>query len=404
MNTKRTLFVVMLVLIGALTAHGQVSIDSTTSFTDAIKGFEKLSGKIIVDPYRYTSPVGVTIINKSWREALEMILRVKGLSYDDQPSYILLTQSSLSGPVVPTGDKVAGAAPVMKKYPGIDSRQILISRITVTLNIGKSQEYGLGWMFSFLSPSALRPAGVQDTLNVTGQVGQLASPVGGINLTASRPFPGGSINGLLNFIAKNNIGDVISSQKMLIPEGDSAVVQIGTDVSIPKKDIGIGGQTTISVDLVPTGSILKATPHIFKVDGIEYVYVEFKSDQSSLASTDPDHPAISRNTSTQSILAVNGEEMMVSGNSEFTESNTRTGVPVLKDLPWWFLGLRYIFGSDQTVMTKTQIVQLFKVEVLPSVRERAKLIRQESDLDKTRKEMDNEIEKMKTKKEDKEKE
>jgi hypothetical protein len=39
-------------------------------------------------------------------------------------------------------------------------------------------------------------------------------------------------------------------------------------------------------------------------------------------------------------------------------------------LPWWFFGLRYIFGSDNVQVEKRELVILIKAEILPTLKER----------------------------------
>jgi type II secretory pathway component GspD/PulD (secretin) len=43
----------------------------------------------------------------------------------------------------------------------------------------------------------------------------------------------------------------------------------------------------------------------------------------------------------------------------------------LKDLPGWFFGLRYLFGSDQTIVNKKELVILLKAEIVPTLKERS---------------------------------
>jgi type IV pilus assembly protein PilQ len=67
---------------------------------------------------------------------------------------------------------------------------------------------------------------------------------------------------------------------------------------------------------------------------------------------------------------LNGEETVIGGLFVNDEKKVRTGIPILKDLPWWFFGLRYLFGSDQTSVEKRELVILIKVELIPTLKER----------------------------------
>jgi type IV pilus assembly protein PilQ len=68
-------------------------------------------------------------------------------------------------------------------------------------------------------------------------------------------------------------------------------------------------------------------------------------------------------------------------------------VPFLKDLPWWVFGLRYIFGYDQVTTTTQEVIMLIKVNILPTLKERIEVKKDEAALktewEKNNKEMQN---------------
>ncbi len=45
-------------------------------------------------------------------------------------------------------------------------------------------------------------------------------------------------------------------------------------------------------------------------------------------------------------------------------------MPFLKDLPWWFFGLRYIFGYEDNIVNKKELVILIKADLVPSIQQR----------------------------------
>ena len=67
---------------------------------------------------------------------------------------------------------------------------------------------------------------------------------------------------------------------------------------------------------------------------------------------------------------LNGEETVIGGLFSNEATTVRTGIPILKDLPWWFFGLRYLFGSDNVTLTKKELVILIKAELVPTLKER----------------------------------
>ena len=45
-------------------------------------------------------------------------------------------------------------------------------------------------------------------------------------------------------------------------------------------------------------------------------------------------------------------------------------IPILKDLPWWVFGLRYLFGFNSTANSRRELVVLIKAELVPTIEER----------------------------------
>ena len=75
------------------------------------------------------------------------------------------------------------------------------------------------------------------------------------------------------------------------------------------------------------------------------------------------HPAtattvINKTTATGSLTLLNGEEGYIGGMYSNEEDIIREGVPLLKDLPWWVFGLRYIFGYDSKQVIKRELMIL----------------------------------------------
>src|SRR5690606_7585063 len=79
---------------------------------------------------------------------------------------------------------------------------------------------------------------------------------------------------------------------------------------------------------------------------------------------------INKTEATTQVLMLNGEETVIGGLFVNDETVIRNGIPILKDLPWWVFGLRYIFGSDETVTSKKELVILLKAELMPTLKER----------------------------------
>lgn len=92
------------------------------------------------------------------------------------------------------------------------------------------------------------------------------------------------------------------------------------------------------------------------------------AERSSLI--DPVRNLINKTVARTSILLRDGEETAIGGLYGREVITTRSGVPVLKDLPAWMLGLRYLFGHDSRLVTNTELIVMLRVDIVPSLRQR----------------------------------
>jgi type IV pilus assembly protein PilQ len=95
---------------------------------------------------------------------------------------------------------------------------------------------------------------------------------------------------------------------------------------------------------------------------------------------------INKTKANTNLLLLDGEETIIGGLYNNETSTVRTGVPFLKDLPWYVLGLRYIFGYERQEVKKKELIILLKAELLPTLQERITQKREERFLDRWRSE------------------
>jgi type IV pilus assembly protein PilQ len=177
---------------------------------------------------------------------------------------------------------------------------------------------------------------------------------------------GVTIDAALKMFEAEQLGEVISNSKIPVRSGLSSTLQVGDDFSVLEKDFS--GNTVQK--FYPTGTILNIRPRIFKVGDMEFIDVQYKVEKSTFeAST---ITTIIHKTSTSgSLTLLNGEESYIGGMYSNSDVIIRQGVPLLKDLPWWVFGLRYIFGYDSKNSTKRELIVILKAEILPSLEDRA---------------------------------
>jgi type IV pilus assembly protein PilQ len=77
---------------------------------------------------------------------------------------------------------------------------------------------------------------------------------------------------------------------------------------------------------------------------------------------------------------ISGEEKVIGGLFVNEEINVRQGIPFLKDLPWWFFGIRYLTGYERKQISKKEVIILLQAELVPTLKERVAQ-RKENEID-----------------------
>jgi general secretion pathway protein D len=372
-----------------------VSFKSDVPYSKAIQSLgelsKKLDGRLVIDrsPLQgKDKTIGINIESMYWKDALELILRSNQLWYVDYPEYMEITsfeeigkkqgeqsgssrditQSPSMNPVPSRGASIVDSSEYFSKV-----RDISISCVFFDLNRTKLLEDGMDF-------SIFRGSNLNLGVNLYGATNPLIKNTSGSAATTSRLSneyasatiqPTGSNLGVdiyaaLKMFEADQLGEVISNSKIPVRSGLSSTLQVGDDFSVLEKDFS--GNTVQR--FYPTGTILNIRPRIFKVGEIEFIDIQYKVEKSTFEAT-VITTVIHKTSTSGSLTLLNGEESYIGGMYSNSEVITRQGVPLLKDLPWWFFGLRYIFGYDSKNIVKRELIVLLKAEILPSLEDRA---------------------------------
>ena len=342
-------------LSGQYSPDQLVTFAASLPFNDAVALINKVSLKTkgikVISTVDRNDPVGVEINNMYYEQALDIIVKYAGLVYERENDMIVIKKSN-----APQEEKKDAST-----YASVDARDVKISAIFFDSDVNRAKQMGINWQ-TLLSKNGL---------NLGGQLGNLRpdSTFTGGTITASSSFDlgnfAGNANALFQFLENENVGQVITAPSTVVRDGQEGTIQVGSDFSVKTKDFA--GNTIEK--FYPTGTILKVTPHVYKEKGINYIVLNISAERSTFSVSDLTS-VINKTSAQTQVIMLNGEETVIGGLFVNDETKTRTGVPFLKDLPWWFFGLRYIFGSDQTTVEKRELVILIRAELIPTLKER----------------------------------
>jgi type IV pilus assembly protein PilQ len=251
-------------------------------------------------------------------------------------------------------------------YASIDSREVKISAVFFEVDVAETKERGIDWKF-LLSQNGMDIG--TELITQTQSTTEVQANPSQFNLTGAGDFKLGDFYGqataMFRFFEREGLGEIISSPNIVVRDKKLGRIQVGSDFSVRTRDFA--GNTVEK--FFPTGTIIEVTPHVYKENGIDYVLLNIMVERSSFILNDETTEIKKTNASTQ-VLVLNGEETILGGLFVNEEVITRNGIPFLKDLPWWVFGIRYLTGSDQTVIRKKELVILLKTELLPTLKER----------------------------------
>ncbi|MHB1686328.1 MAG: type II secretion system protein GspD [Ignavibacteriaceae bacterium] len=350
-----------------------VTLSPNISFNQAIalisKISEKTTGKKIVSTVQIDTAIGIEIKNMNYLKALVVIVRSAGLIYEETPDVIVVKRSGI------TEEKRT-----KDNYVSINAREVKISAVFFEADVNKERQLGINWQTLFSGANStvggnlngFVPAQPQTstggtTTPTTGTTTVQQSP--DFNITGTTNFNVGGFFGKATAVFKmfenENIGQIVSSPSITVLNGTEARLQDGQDLAIKTRDFS----GNILETFYAIGSIVTVTPHVIREDGINYILLSIHVERSSFV-PDPTNTIINKTSADTRVVLLDGEETVIGGMYIDQTTKVRNGIPILKDLPWWFFGLRYIFGSDQNQVIKKELVILIKAGLVPTLKER----------------------------------
>ena len=343
-----------------------VSLSEDIPFDKALevlsKMSEKLTGKKIVSTAGVSAPIGINIDKMPYVKALLIIVQYKNLEFEERESVIVVRKKQ---------DPTRGLAEDI--YAPLSEREVKISALFFEANITEMRERGINWKWLLsqdgfdigtdllTTPESKAAAAGEES----GSEAQLFD----YTIGTSGDFEVGRFKGnvvaLFRFFEDENLGEVIARPSISVRNRNTGLIQIGSDLSIKTRDFA----GNIIDNFVSTGTIVNVTPYMYTEEGIDYVLLKLTVERSSgtpgLVSTE-----IRLTKASTQVLMLDGEETIIGGLFINEEINVRRGIPFLKDLPWWVLGIRYLTGYEQKQITKKEIIILIRTDIVPTLKER----------------------------------
>ena len=354
MNKKLFFFISFCLIALSLIAQTNsqnITIRRNTHFQDAIKVLENMSLQFerrnIVNLSSYNSGIPIQINNLPWNEALHLIVNTLDLQIEERPGVFIITD------IVSTNE-----VPEIEIFE-IDKKMVKIHATFFYADRTFLNSMGIDW--STLIDGKVN---AQIDLSATGGTADLLS------ITGSHSFQSGNttvdVNALFKFFETNQKGSVLARPTVMVLSGREGYIQVGQDFSI--KTLDEAGNTVDQ--FFSTGIILTVRPTILEDEDFEAIHLETSVENSSAIPAEYS-TIINKNQVRTGVILCDGEETVLAGLIDNDNTKDRGGVPILKDLPWWVFGLRYIFGFETTRSVSREMIVVLKTEIVAPARDRA---------------------------------
>ena len=340
-----------------------VSISQYASFDQAIKMLsavsELVTGKSIVSTVQISSPIGLEIKKMPYLDALNLIVNTENLQYEEKEGTIVIK---------PKG-KTEEEKLDEDTFADLDAREVKISAIFFEADIQNSLDRGIDWDW-LLSKDGVTVGTTLRTQTIPPeqQTQQQGKPPE-FNINSLTDFKMGDWVGnataMFRFFESQNLGEIIASPTITVRDRQKGRIQIGSDFSIKQRDFS----GNVIDKFYSAGSIINVVPYVYSKKGIDYILLKLEAERSSFFPSELT-TEVKKTSASSDVLLLDGEETVIGGLYINEETIVRTGIPFLKDLPWWVLGIRYLTGSDKTIVTKKEVIILLRAELLPTLEDR----------------------------------
>ncbi|MFQ5640720.1 MAG: type II secretion system protein GspD [bacterium] len=318
------------------------SIPMKTALDILAQYSQRYEGKIIIDPVGKKSPIGVMVNNMYWKRALEYILRSNLLKYDEHEKYYEII------PLIRSQQKKEEIEPITS-----NTREVEINALFFEVDYQTVVEAGIDW-------SLIRNGKIKIFNNGGSEVNR--------NLFSAE-YKGShgvwDVFALLRTFESLSKGEVIANPQIKVIHSHEGKIKVGTNFFLTTRDFA--GNTRFTE--YESGIILRVTPTVIGEADSLFIHLDLVAERSDVT---PDPVAVTKaiTESRTQVLLLNGEETVIAGLFSNEIKNARRGIPILKDLPPWFFGLRYLFGFSSQEIKKKELVIILQATVLPTIAER----------------------------------
>ncbi|WP_459942959.1 secretin N-terminal domain-containing protein [Deferrisoma palaeochoriense] len=246
-----------------------------------------------------------------------------------------------------TDEEYRGVLRVLEQLDRMPA-QVLLEATIAEVTLSDNLSLGLEWNLKF---------GAGRASHTVGTLGNLGLVAGGLGY--SLVADSGDFRLFLNALASQDRVRILSSPRLLVRDGRSAGIRVGTEVPVvtseaTSADVVVEGSSGLvrTVQYRSTGVGLTVTPTVNEQGAVTLeLSVEVSEAQTNNLSSISSPIILNRSMQTE-VVAFTGQTVVLGGLISRSQSRSRSKVPFLGDLP--FLG--WLFRTDSRGAKDTELV------------------------------------------------
>jgi len=314
---------------------------------------QKFAGMFIVNNTNLKGSVGVSLPPMNWRTALKYLAKIKNVSLIEHDKYYELTpqQKTTSKSAQPQKGKQNSDEVTTK------TREVRISATFFEGDKKVLREIGIDWSTFKDGIVQISNIGAQNVSQDIFSVSTLKDiEIGNTGI---------KVNALFKTFEANNLGQILARPNIKVMNNKEGHIQVGQDFSINQRDFS----GNVVTKFFSTGTILTVTPHIITQHDTTFIYMKVHAERST-AQPDPVSTIVNKQSADSDVMLLSGESTVIAGLYSTETDKVRKGIPILKDLPPWFFGLRYLFGYTSKQYSQKELVIILKATIDPGLKTR----------------------------------
>lgn len=233
--------------------------------------------------------------------------------------------------------------------------QVLLDVVVAEINLSGSLSMG----FKYWMQEAANTDDRQGiTLGGVGATDITKAAADTFQYTLNNIIPG-RLNLAINALAKNGLAQFLSTPSLMVLDNETASMNVGEKISISNNYTDKNGNAVNGSSYINTGVQLSVTPRVTAGGNVQLNVKQSVSRQDPNASGAQGNPNIYNRDITSVISARNGQTIVLGGLIQEQSSRSRSGVPLLKDLP----GVGPLFRGTKKGTNRTELIVLITPRV-----------------------------------------